>query len=98
MSSCKQLANLLLHRLIVALAPNMKHDVSVLIDQIAIRPDIRVVFTPDRAVHICDNRPWQGEALGRVANVVRLESHLKLAEMHTNDVKAIGVILGVPAL
>src|SRR5689334_4346009 len=98
MRSGKKFTNLLLHRLIVALALDVKDDVSVLVDQIPIGPDIGMVGTPNRALQVRYYRPGQLKALGRVADIFGVVSHRKFAEMYAHNVKAIRMIFGVPAL
>ena len=70
----------------------------VLVDQIPIRPSIGVIFAPYRTLKIGDYRPRQKKALGRLSDVIGVISNREFAVMHSNDVKTIPVVFGVPAL
>ena len=94
----QELAYLLLHGPVVSLALDVKNDVSVRIDQIAIGPDVRTVGAPDGALEICHHGPGQLETLRRIANVVGVVSHGKFTEMHADNVETVGMVFGVPAL
>jgi hypothetical protein len=94
----QKFAYLLLHRPIVSLALEVKNDVSVRIDEIAIGPDVRTVGAPDGALEICHYGPGQLETLRRLAHIVGVVSHPKFAEMHADNVETVGMVFGVPAL
>src|SRR6185312_15705048 len=47
MRLCQQLTDLLLHGPIISFSLDMRNDVAVLINQITVRPDIRMISVPD---------------------------------------------------
>ena len=98
MSHRQQLANFGFHFPVMALTEDLHDDGALRIDQITIRPALGTVCLPSSALLIGHHRPRQAIALRRRAHIVDLEADVEFAEVYSDDVKAVGMVLGVPAL
>src|SRR5579872_3517418 len=94
----QQVADFFLHGQVVAFTLHLHDDVAVLVDEIAIGPDLGTIGVPDTAIDVGHNRPGKAKTLSGTPDIGSVVAYGELAVMHADHVEAVLVVFGVPAL